>query len=63
MKVGDLVKTNRHILGIPMGSYGIIVKSNRSTIGKVWVHRVQFIGSNRVNNVLPILSRDMEVVA
>ena len=59
MKVGDLVKTNRHMLGIPMGSYGIIVK----TIGKVGVHRVQFIGSNRVNNVLPILSRDMEVVA
>lgn len=63
MKVGDLVKINRHMLGIPMGSYGII-KTKRAEIGnKVWIHRVQLIGSSRANAIIPILSRDMEVVA
>ena len=64
MKVGDLVKINRHMLGIPMGSYGIIIKTKRAEIGnKAWIHRVQLIGSSRVNAIIPILSRDMEVVA
>ena len=52
MKVGDLVKINRHMLGVPMGSHG-----------EVWIHIVQLIGSSRVNTSLPILSRDLEVVA
>jgi len=63
MKVGDLVKINRHMLGVPMGSHGIIIKTKRSVFGDVWIHIVQLIGSSRVNASLPILSRDMEVVA
>ena len=63
MKVGDLVKINRHMLGVPMGSHGIIIKTKRSVFGDVWIHIVQLIGSSRVNTSLPILSRDMEVVA
>ena len=63
MKVGDLVKINRHMLGVPMGSHGIIIKTKRSVFGEVWIHIVQLIGSSRVNTSLPILSRDMEVVA
>ena len=63
MKVGDLVKINRHMLGIPMGSYGIIIKTKRAVLCKTWIHIVQLIGSSRVNASLPILSRDLEVVA
>ncbi len=63
MKVGDLVKINRHMLGVPMGSHGIIIKTKRSVFGDVWIHIVQLIGSSRVNASLPILSRDLEVVA
>jgi hypothetical protein len=63
MKVGDLVKINRHMLGVPMGSHGIIIKTKRSVFGEVWIHIVQLIGSSRVNTSLPILSRDLEVVA
>lgn len=63
MKVGDLVKINRHMLGIPMGSYGIIIKTKRSVFGEVWIHIVQLIGSSRVNASLPILSSNLEVVA
>ena len=63
MKVGDLVKINRHMLGVPMGSYGIIIKTKRAEIGKTWIHKVQLIGSSRVNAIVPILSRDLEVVA
>ena len=63
MKVGDLVKINRHMLGVPMGSHGIIIKTKRSVFGEAWIHIVQLIGSSRVNASLPILSRDMEVVA
>ena len=63
MKVGDLVKINRHMLGVPMGSHGIIIKTKRSVFGEVWIHIVQLIGSSRVNASLPILSRDLEVVA
>jgi len=64
MKVGDLVKINRHMLGVPMGSHGIIIKTKRSVFGDVWVvHIVQLIGSSRVNASLPILSSNLEVVA
>ena len=63
MKVGDLVKINRHMLGVPMGSHGIIIKTKRSVFGDVWIHIVQLIGSSRVNASLPILSSNLEVVA
>jgi len=63
MKVGDLVKINRHMLGVPMGSHGIIIKTKRSVFGEVWIHIVQLIGSSRVNASLPILSSNLEVVA
>jgi len=63
MKVGDLVKINRHMLGVPMGSHGIIIKTKRSVFGDVWIHIVQLIGSSRVNASRPILSSNLEVVA
>ena len=62
MKVGDLVKINRPMLGIPMGSYGIIIKTKRAEIGKTWIHKVQLIGSSP-SMTRAILSRDMEIVA
>ena len=61
MKIGDLVKTKRAMLGIPIGSYGIII--NTKVTSTRWIHKVQFIGSSLSDVSRTILSRDLEVVA
>tara|TARA_R110002110_G_scaffold406533_2_gene626731 strand:+ start:380 stop:586 length:207 start_codon:yes stop_codon:yes gene_type:complete len=68
MKIGDLVKTKRAMLGIPIGSHGIIIKTK--VTGEVWIHVVQLFGSKFVAARVwgagvgrSFLSRDLEVVA
>ena len=63
MRAGDLVKTTRAQIGVPLGSVGLIVKSHepRAETIKHSIHEVQLygvkLGCNR-----RFLSRDLEVV-
>ena len=63
MRAGDLVKTTRASIGVPLGSVGLIIKSHepRAETIKHSIHEVQLygvkLGCNR-----RFLSRDLEVV-
>ena len=63
MRAGDLVKTTRAQIGVPLGSVGLIIKSHkpRAETIKHSIHEVQLygvkLGCNR-----RFLSRDLEVV-
>jgi hypothetical protein len=63
VRAGDLVKTTRAQIGVPLGSVGLIVKSQepRAETIKYSIHEVQLygvkLGCNR-----RFLSRDLEVV-
>jgi hypothetical protein len=63
VRAGDLVKTTRAQIGVPLGSVGLIVKSHepRAETIKYSIHEVQLygvkLGCNR-----RFLSRDLEVV-
>ena len=63
MRAGDLVKTTRAQIGVPLGSVGLIVKSHkpRAATIKHSIHEVQLYGVKLQFN-RRFLSRDLEVV-
>ena len=63
MRAGDLVKTTRAQIGVPLGSVGLIVKSHkpRAETIKHSIHEVQLYGVKLDCN-RRFLSRDLEVV-
>ena len=63
MRAGDLVKTTRAQIGVPLGSVGLIVKSHkpRAETIKHSIHEVQLYGVKLDFN-RRFLSRDLEVV-
>ena len=63
MRAGDLVRTTRASIGVPLGSIGLIIKSHepRAETIKHSIHEVQLYGV-KVQFNRRFLSRDLEVV-
>ena len=61
MKAGDLVKTTRAQVGVPLGSIGLIIKSHDRRQNKHSIHEVHIYGVKLGTN-RRFLSRDLETV-
>jgi len=64
VKPGDLVKTTRARIGIPVGTCGLIVKSKPSRQDySVQIYLVDLVGSKFVGVSRPFLNTDLEVIS
>ena len=64
MKVGDLVKTKRAVIGFPVGSLGLILKETPSRVraGRYKVYDVAMVGGRERHRRRRWVSKDLEVV-
>jgi hypothetical protein len=73
MKVGNLIRTTRAMIGVPAGSLALIIKVDETSpdliddahvnIEAFSIHTVKFIGATSGRPTRRLLTKDLEVVS